>query len=74
MPFTSSVESVSVSRLRHSVTTEVKFVDAVCPAEFTVMAGIEVPAGVAVLAVNTSDPEGLCPMPRISLEGRLAGS
>ena len=40
MPFTSSVESVSVSRLRHSVTTKVKFVDAVCPAEFTVTVGV----------------------------------
>jgi hypothetical protein len=39
----------------------VKFVEAVCPAGFTVTAGVEVPAGVAVLTVNTSDPEGLCP-------------
>ena len=40
MPFTSSVESVSVSRLRHSVTTKVKFVAAVCPAEFTITVGV----------------------------------
>jgi hypothetical protein len=36
----------------------VKFVDAVCPADFTVTVGVWVPAAVAVLAVNTSDPEG----------------
>jgi len=39
-PFTSSVEFAALPIVVPSVTINVKVVDAVCPAEFTVTAGI----------------------------------